>query len=47
MRMFDTIGAIVVSLLARRYWSRFDGLPLQKTMVPVSGILTSLAGAAH
>ncbi|MDP2320936.1 MAG: hypothetical protein Q8O42_16535 [Acidobacteriota bacterium] len=45
MRMFDVIGAVVVSLLPRRYWSRFDGLPLQ-TMVPVSGVLTILAGAA-
>ena len=45
MRMFDAIGAGVVSLLPRRYWSRFDGLPLQ-TMVPVSGVLTILAGAA-
>lgn len=43
--MFDAIGAVVVSVLPRRWWSRFPGLPLQ-TMVPVSGVLTILAGAA-
>ena len=45
MRMFDTIGAVAVSLLPRRHWPGFDWLPLHH-MVPVSGVVTSLAGAA-
>lgn len=45
MRMFDTIGALAVSLLPRRWWAGFDRMPLH-TVVPVSGVLTSVAGAA-
>ena len=43
--MFDTIGAIFVTLLPRRYWPRFDWMPLH-VMAPVSGLLTVLTGAA-
>lgn len=45
MRMVETIGAVLVSLLPRRHWSRFDVWPVE-AMVPVSGVLTGLAGAA-
>lgn len=45
MRMVETIGAVIVSLLPRRHWSHFDVWPIE-AMVPVSGVLTSLAGAA-
>jgi hypothetical protein len=43
--MFDTIGAIFVTVLPRRYWPRFDWMPLH-LMAPVSGALTALAGTA-
>lgn len=43
--MLDTLGALVVAVLPRRHWDRFDGLPLH-VMAPVSGILTTVAGAA-
>jgi hypothetical protein len=43
--MFDTIGAIFVAVLPRRYWRGFDWLPLHH-MAPVSGALTALAGTA-
>ncbi|MDP3716956.1 MAG: hypothetical protein Q8T13_04220 [Acidobacteriota bacterium] len=45
MRMFDTLGALAVSLLPRRHWRAFDQLPLH-VMAPVAGVLTSVAGAA-
>lgn len=45
MRMFDTLGALAVSLLPRRHWRAFDWLPLH-VMAPVAGLLTSVAGAA-
>lgn len=43
--MFDTIGAIFITLLPRRYWPRFDWMPLH-VMAPVSGMLTGLTGSA-
>jgi hypothetical protein len=43
--MFDTIGAVFVTVLPRRYWPRFDWMPLH-VMAPVSGALTALAGTA-
>lgn len=43
--MLETLGALVVVVLPRRHWDRFDGLPLH-VMAPVSGILTAVAGAA-
>lgn len=43
--MFDTIGAIFITLLPRRYWPRFDWMPLH-VMAPVSGLITAMAGAA-
>ncbi|MDO8677170.1 MAG: hypothetical protein Q7R30_01195 [Acidobacteriota bacterium] len=45
MRMFETIGAIFVAVLPRRYWPRFDWMPIH-VMAPVSGALTALAGTA-
>ncbi len=43
--MFDTIGAVFVAVLPRRYWRGFDWMPIH-LMAPVSGVLTVLAGAA-
>ena len=43
--MFETIGAIFITLLPRRYWRRFDWMPIH-VMAPVSGALTALAGTA-
>ena len=43
--MFDTIGALVVTVLPRRYWPRFDWMPLH-LMAPVSGAVTALTGTA-
>lgn len=43
--MFDTIGAVLITVLPRRYWPQFDWMPIH-VMAPVSGVLTALAGAA-
>ena len=43
--MFDTLGAIGVAMLPKRYWPRFDFLPIH-TLAPVSGVLTALTGSA-
>ena len=45
VQMFDTIGAIFIAMLPRRYWPRFDWLPIH-LMAPVSGALTALIGHA-
>lgn len=43
--MFDTIGAVFVTILPRRYWPRFDWMPIH-LMAPLSGVLTALTGTA-
>ncbi len=43
--MFEMLGALAVTVLPRRHWDRFDGLPLHH-LAPVSGLLTMVAGAA-
>ena len=45
MGMFDTVAAVFVTVLPRRHWPRFDWMPLH-VMVPVSGVITALTGAA-
>ncbi len=43
--MLDALGALLIALLPRRHWPRFDRMPLHQ-WAPVSGVLTILAGAA-
>lgn len=43
--MLEVLGAVVVTVLPRRHWSRFSAWPLH-SVAPVSGLLTLLAGAA-
>ena len=43
--MFETISALFVTVLPRRYWPQFDWMPIH-VMAPVSGTLTALAGTA-